>query len=235
MKRLILILLVCSAALKVSAQWTEKDSLNLKRILKGEEDIKLNLDAVKLIDFGSGMGTPKMSEEKNWALPDETLPLALPKKKIVLTLRPYTANTRFDWDPIYQRKIVIDKNTWRGDPFYELRHQISYSNWAHNPMEGGVRKSLDEIRSSGVRFHQMGERANGMLVNSVSMGGGIPLYSGVSINGGTIGGLDLMTVFTKDFWDKKGRERRERTLEVLRSYGDSTTHMINRSLEPITR
>lgn len=235
MKRLILFLFVCSAVLKVSAQWTEKDSLNLKRILNGEGEIKLNPDAIKQIDLGRTKGTPKMSEEKNWALPDETLPLALPKKKVVLTLHPYTANTRFNWDPIYQRKIAINKNTWRGDPFYELRHQISYSNWAHNPMEGGIRKSLDEIRSSGVRFHQLTERANGMLVNSVSMGRGIPLYSGVSINGGTISGLDLMTVFTKDFWDKKGRERRERTLEVLRSYGDSTTIMINIPIEPITR
>ena len=50
--------------------------------------------------------------------------------------------------------------------------------------------------------------------------------SGVTVNGGTIGGLDLMTIFTKDFWDKKGRERRARTLEVLKAYGDSTTVLL---------
>ena len=55
------------------------------------------------------------------------------------------------------------------------------------------------------------------------------------INGGTIGGLDLMAVFTKNFWDKKGKERRERTLEVLRTYGDSTTVLINRPIEQIAR
>ena len=75
----------------------------------------------------------------------------------------------------------------------------SYSNWAHNPMAGGVRKSLEEIRASGVRFRQLSERANGMMVNSVVMDSPIPLFggSGVYINGGTIGGLDLMAVLPK--------------------------------------
>lgn len=36
----------------------------------------------------------------------------------------------------------------------------------------------------------------------------------------------LMTIFTKDFWDKKGRNRRSRTLEVLKAYGDSTTVLL---------
>ena len=41
--------------------------------------------------------------------------------------------------------------------------------------------------------------------------------------------------FTKNFWDKKGRDRRERTLEVLRAYGDSTTVLINKPIEQIIR
>lgn len=45
----------------------------------------------------------------------------------------------------------------------------------------------------------------------------------------------LMAVFTKNFWDKKGRDRRERTLEVLRAYGDSTTVLINKPIEQIIR
>ena len=44
--------------------------------------------------------------------------------------------------------------------------------------------------------------------------------------GVAIGGFNFMYVFTKDFWDKKGRERRARTLEVLKTYGDSTTVLI---------
>lgn len=30
-----------------------------------------------------------------------------------------------------------------------------------------------------------------------------------------------MAPFTKDFWNIKGRKRRARTLEVLKTYGDS--------------
>ena len=44
-----------------------------------------------------------------------------------------------------------------------------------------------------------------------------------------------MAVFTKNFWDKKGRDRRERTLEVLRAYGDFTTVLINKPIEQIIR
>lgn len=225
------------ATLLVYSQvWTAQDSLHLKKILGSDHELKLNRDVVKEIEFGNVMpGTPKMSSEKSWLMPDETLPSALPKPKTSLTLMPYKTNTRFDWDPIYQKKIRIDKNTWRGDPFYELRHQRSYTDWAHNPMEGGIRRSLDEIRASGVNFRQLCERANGQFVNSVSMGGGIPVTSGVSINGGTISGLDLMTVFTKDFWDVKGQKRRARTLEVLKHYGDSTAIMFNEPIEQITR
>ena len=66
-------------------------------------------------------------------------------------------------------------------------------------------KSLEEIRAKGVRFRQLSERANGMMVNSVVMDSPIPLFggSGVYINGGTIGGLDLMAVFTKTSGIKK--------------------------------
>ena len=94
-------------------------------------------------------------------------------------------------------------------------------------------KSLDEIQASGVRFRQLSERANGMMVNTVVMDAPIPLFggSGVYINGGTVGGLDLMAVFTKEFWNKKGRDNRARTLEVLRTYGDSTTVLINKPIE----
>lgn len=37
---------------------------------------------------------------------DNSLPVMpkAPEKKVVLTLRPYTANTKYNWDPIYQKK-----------------------------------------------------------------------------------------------------------------------------------
>lgn len=227
-KRLVTGLLVSLITLAANAQWTTKDSLNLKRILSGEEEIKLNLDAVKQIDFGKAIGVPMQSKEKNWLLPDESLPSAFAdKKKVVLTLQPYTANTRFDWDPIYQKKIKVDKDTWRGDPLYAMKMELKYSNWAKNPMDGkaGYRSSLEEIRASGIKHTVMGERANNMMVNRMQMDAstGIALGGGVTMSGATIGGLNLMRIFEKSFWDKKGNERRERTLEVLKAYGDSTT------------
>lgn len=183
-------LLQTFVCLPLQAQWTAKDSLNLQRMLRGEGELQLNKEAVKLIDLGKPIGKPGISSEKNWLLPDATLPTSLPEKSsIVLTLHPYTANTRFNWDPVYRKKINVNKDTWRGDPFYAMKKQISYTNDDRHPMEGTI---------------PLGNR-------------------GVYLAGGTIGGLDLLFLFQKEFWDVKGRERRARTLEVLEAYGDSTT------------
>ena len=64
---------------------------------------------------------------------------------------------------MYQKKIKIDKDTWRGDPFYELKILRIYSDWAKTPFEKGVRKSMDEIEATGMRY-RMTERANNMAV-----------------------------------------------------------------------
>ena len=181
-------LLLCPFVSVLRAQWTAKDSLNLDRILQGKEEIKLNPDALKHLDFNP-LGAPRVSEDKPWMRFDETLPQVRKKKKIILTLHPYTARTKYNWDPVYQKKINIDAYTW----------EKAFALPAYN---------------SGIA---LGRR-------------------GVTVQGGTIGGLDFMILFTKDFWDKKGRETRSRTLEVLKAYGDSTTVLIPHSvLEPITR
>lgn len=233
-KRVLFLLLACLSALVARAQWTAKDSLSLQRILSGKEVIKLNMDAVKQIDLSTPLGAPRTVKDKSGLRVDETLPTVNNKKKIVLTLHPYSARTKYNWDPIYQRKIKIDADTWRMD-----LTTIIPTNWAKTPMDKGIRGSLEEIRASGVRRHMLGERANGMMVTSYSMSSPDAIKlgkKGATLNGGTVGGLDLMTVFTKDFWDKKGRATRERTLEVLKAYGDSTTILIPHSvLEPITR
>ena len=44
-----------------------------------------------------------------------------------------------------------------------------------------------------------------------------------------------MAAFTKEFWNTSGRNNRIRTLEVLKTYGDSTTVLINKPIEQITR
>ena len=79
-KRFILFLSVCLVTSLIHAQeWTKKDSLNLHDLLHGNGEIKLNPEAVKQIDFDSGiLGAPQISTDKNWMLPDETLPSALP-------------------------------------------------------------------------------------------------------------------------------------------------------------
>ena len=235
-KRFLFFILFFPMTLLVYAQsskgWTVQDSVRLQKLLNSDKEIKINKDVVKMIDFGGAVSDPQMSTDKQWMNPDESFPDALPKSKVILSLMPYKATTRFNWDPIYQKKIRIDKNTWRGDPFYEMRQQKTYSNWAKSPMSAGERNSVDEIRSSGVRYNMLGERANGMLVNTMQMNK--PLYlggSGVYVSGATIGGLDLMAPFTREFWNKSGRRTRARTLEVLRTYGDSTTIMINQPIE----
>lgn len=209
----IIIGLLLAVALPLCAQdWTPQDSLRLDRLLNGEGEIKLNPDVLKEMGVPKMMGTQQMSTKKQWLEFNSILPDIphTPKKKVVLTLRPYTANTKYNWDPVYQKKIAINKNTWRGDPFYELKVQKIYTDWAKRPFDKGVRESVEQIEATGLRY-RVTERANNMAVGSWQGAGG-----------GGIGGLDLMTPFTKDFWNFKGRKRRARTLEVLRAYGDST-------------
>lgn len=202
--------------------WTPQDSLRLHRLLNsGEGEVKLNPNALKELEIQQSAGVQQMSEDKPWMDFNITLPAIpdAPKAKVVLTLRPYTANTKYNWDPVYQKKIAVDKNTWRGDPFYELKTRFIYSDWAKTPFDAGLRETVDQIEATGLRY-RVTERANNMAVGSWQ---------------GTSGpsNIDLMTPFTKDFWDFKGRKRRARTLEVLRTYGDSTTVLINTPIMPV--
>ncbi|MDL2212421.1 DUF4858 domain-containing protein [Bacteroides sp. OttesenSCG-928-E20] len=238
-KRLNLFFFFCTATVLLYAQqWTPKDSINLRRLLDGDGEIKLNTNALKDIDLGSFVGTPMMSTEKPGLKFDATLPTIPNKRNLQLTLTPYTARTKFNYDPIYKRKIKVGPNTWRNDTLSYRYGMSIYSNWAKKPFDGGQRKSLDEIEASGLRYNPIGERANNMPVGAWTP---TPTQQGrsgrmtVSASGTTIGGLDLMKPFTREFWDKKGRERRERTLELLKSYGDSTTILINKEIKPIKK
>ena len=205
--------------------WSSEDSISIKKLLNGHEELKLNKEAIKQIDFGQMASKPKLSDDKSWLAPDESLPNVLNINKIKLTLRPYTANTRYDFDPIFQRKITVKEDTWRGVSVMQLANYLLPENWKK------------ELWRDGVNFRMLSERANGMMVNSVvnTQLGGINIGKGMYITGNGIGGVDLMAVFTKDFWDVKGRERRKRTLEVLKAYGDTTAVMINALPNQITR
>lgn len=216
--------LLLVVVLPVCAQnWTPQDSLRLRRLLDGEGEIKLNPEVLKEMGVQEPLGKQQISMEKQWLDFNTTLPEIpnTPKKKVILTLRPYTANTKYNWDPVYQKKIKINKNTWRGDSFYELKMLRIYSDWAKTPLEKGIRKSIDEIEATGLRY-RVTERANNMAVGS---------WQGASGGSGFSG--DFMTPFTKEFWNVKGRKRRARTLEVLRAYGDSTTVLIKEPVKAI--
>lgn len=214
--------LLFAVAFPLYAQdWTVQDSLRLRQLLRGEGEVKLNQEALRELGANFGLESPKASTDKAWLEFDTTLPSIfkeqqLPKSEVILTLYPYTANTRFDWDPIARRKIKIDKNTWRNDPFYEIKRQTIPTNWAKRPLDAGPRETLEQIEATGLRY-RLTERANNMTVGSWQPAAGPS-------------SLDLMTPFTREFWDVKGRKRRARTLEVLRQYGDSTTVLIKEPL-----
>lgn len=191
-------------------EWTPQDSLHLRRFLSGEGEVRLNPDVLKEIGIDSPLGSPKEDMNKSWLEFDSSLPVMpqMPEKKVVLTLRPYTANTKYNWDPVYQKKITVNKNTWRSSPFYELTKLKIYTNWAKRPLDAGPRESVEQIEATGLRY-MVTERANNMAVGG---------WRGVG-DGGISG--DFMAPFTKDFRNIKGRKRRARTLEVLKTYGDS--------------
>lgn len=200
--------------------WTSQDSLRLQKLLKEGGEIKLNPEILKEIEKENVLSSPKIDLSKSWMDFDTSMPMVpkAPEKKVVLTLRPYASNTKYNWDPVYQKKITINKNTWRGDPFYELTTRFIYSNWAKSPLDVGPRETLEQIEATGIRY-RVTERANNMAVGSWQPA------SGNGFSG------DFLSVFTKDFWNASGRKRRARTLEVLKAYGDSTTVLIK---HPVT-
>jgi len=220
-KRLGLFFSISLISLLAHAQWGQKDSLDLRRMLNTDGEIKLNPNIMKEIDFGSLAGEQMTSDEKPALDFDVTLPKVFPEKKeIRLSLRPYTANTKYNYDPIYQKKIEIKSDTWKYGEKFRINMAFIYSNWAKSPMDPGIRKSVDEIEATGMRYNPLANRANNMAVGSWGPSDGSGFASG-----------DFMAPFTKDFWDKKGRKRRARTLEVLQNYGDSITYQVREDIK----
>lgn len=220
-KYLICLVFLSLSCVSLKAQiWTAEDSLHLQNLLRSVEEIELNKQALEeLKRSNSLLGNPEMDVSKPWLQFDESLPNEPQeyerKQKGILTLHPYKSDTPYNWDPIYQRKIKVDKNTWRGDPFYELKRLRVYSNWASSPLDLGPRESVEQIEATGLRY-RVTERANNAPVGAWQNASG----------GNGQGGLDLMTPFTKEFWNRKAVKRRARTLEVLQAYGDSLTAIL---------
>ena len=182
--------------------WTAQDSLHLKRLLEDERELELNPEAVKAIDLGGANETPHVYEGKQWLYFDETLPsVSTTPKKIIYTLMPYTPTTPHDWDPILQRKIRREEY---GKPLKLSMEKM---------------ESLSVKNVKGMHYYMFRERANGTMIHSMAIDNSIPVgKNGAYVNAGIVGGLDLMRVFTKDFWDFKGRETRRNTQNVLNFY-----------------
>ena len=196
------------AVLPLCAQdWTKADSLRLQQLLQSEGEIILNLDILKEVEEPLG-GSPRAVESKPWLEVDETLPAVqgVRPRKVKLTLFPYTANTPYNWDPVRQRKIKVDKNTWRNDPFYELKTLTLYSDWAKSPLDAGPRETVEQIEATGLRYVVTGRVANQSVLG----------WQAVS----RPSGYSLMP--DKGALRVRARKRRARTLEVLRAYADST-------------
>lgn len=68
--------------------------------------MKLNPEALRELEMNNSLDAPKTVTKKPWMEFDSSLPF-MPKaseKKGRLTLRPYTAHTKYNWDPVYQKK-----------------------------------------------------------------------------------------------------------------------------------
>lgn len=195
------------------AQWSKQDSVKLRKMLEADGELRLNRKALQAIDFSVGTTDPRISEEKRWLSPDESLPSVLPKAVPVFSLMPYTPTTRYDWDPVFRKKIRITKDTWRGDPFSHLYARTGYKPNTINLGKGVTGRGTLQRGADFVPPHVA-----------------VHCYGAAGVE---IGGLDLMLVFTKDFWDRKGKKRRARTLEVLKTYGDSVTISINAPAQQI--
>ena len=122
--RISLSILFCIIGILASkAQLSRRDSIRLKQLLEGDEEIKLNQEAVKNIQFNfapdiNDMRKPKMSEEKTWMEFNKSLPKNFNdtvqwRKPKFIRLLPYTIFTRLGEDPVNDIIIKTRKDTLR--------------------------------------------------------------------------------------------------------------------------
>ncbi|MBE6286638.1 MAG: DUF4858 domain-containing protein [Mediterranea massiliensis] len=96
---------------------TNKDSLSI-----GNE-LLIGINKKALEEFRESFEEDNfiLNNQKEWMQFNEKLPNIMEqttpttKQKKRLSLKPYTANTPYNWDPIRKRKIKVDKNTWKNN------------------------------------------------------------------------------------------------------------------------
>lgn len=100
------------------AQWTAQDSLKLKDLLEGHKEIKINEEALKSINLGSPILPANPKINKNYLQFDATLPTTPGEEekgqpKLGVSLQPYSGATKYNYDPIYKKKISLDQKKGR--------------------------------------------------------------------------------------------------------------------------
>lgn len=123
-----LTLALCTASLfTAQAQWDKQDSIRLQQFLQGGNDVQINGDAVKSIEFNftpkkeDWKGSPLLSEEKPWMKFLEDLPKNFGdttkwKKPQYIRLTPYTPYTKWNEDPV-------------NDPIFVIEDTLSMGKW----------------------------------------------------------------------------------------------------------
>lgn len=114
-ERTALVAVCATYASLCSAQWTAQDSLKLKQMLEGTDNIELNEHAIRSMEFNANPQPEQPTIFKDYLHFDSTLPVnpfvqetdSLAKSG--MTLMPYSGTTRYNYDPIYKKRIEFDK------------------------------------------------------------------------------------------------------------------------------
>src|SRR5574344_511938 len=194
-KEIVILLFLALGISTTKAQnWTKADSVKLNKLLRDNKEIKINRHELQNIQFGAKIINNPLLEpmQLNNISPDETLPDNA-AKKYQLTMQPYKPTTPYNWDPIFHCKIVEVNGRW--EPVH------------------GPEKYINMLRVASLAANM------GSIIAARKGEQGLALGNkGAWVNGGTIGGLDLMYFFEKRFWDFKQNAIRKKTLDLLKGY-----------------
>jgi hypothetical protein len=190
---ILLFLVICMPIIVKAQNWTKADSVKLNKLLKDGKEIDINKHELQNIQFDAKILNNPLLEPiqfNNNISPDETLPQNA-ATKYKLTMQPYKPTTPYNWDPIFHCKIVQVNGRW--EPIH------------------GPQKYINMLRVASLAANA------GAITAGIKPGLALG-KKGAYINGGTIGGLDLMYFFEKRFWDFKQNAIRKKTNEVLKGY-----------------
>lgn len=156
MKRL-LILSILFISLAAHAQWNSQDSLKLKQILDGKEELKLNKSAVRQIDFGGIRDTLRRSDKKGWMQPDETLPRVA-----------YNPTVASETDSLRRDRVPRENKM---PPLMLVPYRAGYAELPLPKPEKITMQSLGIVLppAEGIRLGKKGVRVNGGTIGGLDL------------------------------------------------------------------